>query len=135
MKKFIIRSLIGIFFGAFLSIVMTYTVIWGGQETLNSAVFLRNSLGTMFCGWFFTVSNLLFENHSWSLLRRTITHFAIVMVLYFVLGFGIGWFPFTLEGFLIVLVIFVVCYFVFWLACYAYFKNQAQKMNKELSNK
>ncbi|ANU15215.1 hypothetical protein B481_1376 [Planococcus halocryophilus Or1] len=134
MKTFLIRSIVGIFFGAFLSIVMTYTVILNGQETLDSGLFLQNSFGSMLCGWFFAVSSLIFDHHNWSLRRQTVVHFITVIVLYFVLAFGIGWFPFTVEGFLLILVIFVVFYLLFWFAFYFYFKNQAQKMNKELNS-
>lgn len=135
MKTFLIRSIVGIFFGAFLSMVMTYTVIWSGQETLDSGLFMQNSLGSMLCGWFFAVSSLIFDHHKWSLRRQTVTHFITVIVLYFLLAFGLGWFSFTVQDFLFTLVIFVVFYFLFWLAFYFYFKNQAQKMNRELRNK
>ncbi|EGA88455.1 hypothetical protein GPDM_15249 [Planococcus donghaensis MPA1U2] len=135
MKTFLIRSIGGICFGAFFSIILTYTVILSGQETLDSGLFLRNSLGSMVCGWFFAVSSLIFEHHNWSLRRQTVTHFFTVIVLYFVLAFGIGWVSFTVEGFLSILGTFVVFYLLFWSAFYFYFKNQAKKMNKELSNK
>lgn len=125
----------GVFFGAFLSVIMTNSVVLSGQETLDSELFLRNSLGSMLCGWFFTASTLYFENHKWSLRRQTVTHFATVIVLYFVLAIGIGWFPFTVPSFLLMLAVFVVFYALFWTAFYFYFKNQAQKLNKELKHK
>jgi len=134
MKTFLIRSIVGICFGAFFSILITYSVILSGQETLDSGSFMQNSLGSMLCGWFFAVSSLIFDQHNWSLRRQTVTHFIIVIVLYFVLAFGIGWVPFTVEGFLSILGTFVIFYLLFWLAFYFYFKNQAQKMNKELKN-
>lgn len=135
MKNFLIRSIMGVFFGAFLSVIMTNSVVLSGQETLDSELFLRNSLGSMLCGWFFTASTLYFENHKWSLRRQTVTHFATVIVLYFVLAIGIGWFPFTVPSFLLMLAVFVVFYALFWTAFYFYFKNQAQKLNKELNHK
>lgn len=135
MRNFLIRSIMGVFFGAFLSVIMTNSVVLSGQETLDSELFLRNSLGSMLCGWFFTASTLYFENHKWSLRRQTVTHFVTVIVLYFVLAIGIGWFPFTVPSFLLMLAVFVVFYALFWTAFYFYFKNQAQKLNKELNHK
>ena len=134
MKNFLIRSIMGIFFGSFLSIIMTYTVVLSGQETLDSGLFLKNSLGTILCGWFFTASTLYFENHKWTLRRQTAMHFATVTVLYFVLAFGIGWFPFTVPSFLLMLAVFLIFYVLFWTAFYLYFKNQAKKLNAELNN-
>lgn len=133
MKNFWIRSILGIFFGAFLSVILTNSVVLSGQETLDGGLFLRNSLGSMLCGWFFTASTLYFENHKWSLRRQTATHFATVIVLYFVLAIGIGWFPFTVPSFLLMLAVFLTFYVLFWTAFYLYFKNQAQKMNEELN--
>lgn len=134
MKNFLIRSIMGIFFGAFLNTIMTYTVILSGQETLDSGLFVKNSLGTMLCGWFFTASTLYFEHQKWTLRRQTAMHFATVTLLYFVLAIGIGWFPFTMPSFLLMLAVFLVFYVLFWTAFYLYFKNQAKKLNAELNN-
>lgn len=134
MKTFLIRSILGIFFGAFLSVLMTNAVVLSGQETLDSGLFLRNSIGSMLCGWFFTASTLYFENHKWSLAKQTAAHFVTIIVLYFVLAVGIGWFPFTVSSMLLMIAVFLFFYALFWTAFYLYFKNQARKMNEELNN-
>ena len=134
MKNFIIRSLMGVFFGAFLMVLMTNSVVLSGQETLSSEEFFKNSIGAMLCGWFFTVSTLYFENHRWTLPQQTGMHFVTVIILYFVLAFGIGWFPFTLSNFLLMLAVFLFFYAIFWTSFYLYFKNQAKKLNEELDS-
>ncbi|MDE0583402.1 DUF3021 domain-containing protein [Planococcus sp. A6] len=133
MKTFLIRSILGIFFGAFLSVLMTNAVVLSGQETLDSGLFLRNSIGSMLCGWFFTASTLYFENHKWSLAKQTAAHFVTIIVLYFVLAVGIGWFPFTVSSMLLMIAIFVFFYILIWIAFYFYFRKQARKMNEELN--
>lgn len=133
MKTFLIRSVLGIFFGAFLSVIVTISTVLSGQETLDGALFLQNSLGSMLCGWFFTASTLYFENHNWTLRRQTAMHFVTIIVLYFVLAFGIGWLPFTVPSFLLMVAVFLAFYALFWIAFYFYFKKQAQKMNEELN--
>ncbi|MFP3322704.1 DUF3021 domain-containing protein [Planococcus sp. SIMBA_160] len=133
MKTFLIRSVFGIFFGAFLSVLMTNAVVLSGQETLDSGLFLRNSIGSMLCGWFFSVSTLYFENHQWSLAKQTTAHFITVIVLYFVLAIGIGWFPFTVPSMLLTIATFVLFYILIWIAFYFYFKKQARTMNDELN--
>ncbi|ANU18384.1 hypothetical protein BBI11_15660 [Planococcus maritimus] len=133
MKTFLIRSVFGIFFGAFLSVLMTNTVVLSGQETLDGALFLRNSIGSILCGWFFSVSTLYFENHQWSLAKQTTAHFITVIVLYFVLAIGIGWFPFTVPSMLLTIATFVLFYIAIWFAFYFYFKKQARTMNDELN--
>ena len=133
MKTFLFRSMIGIFFGAFIAVIMTNLIVYfGNQEMLDGELFMKNSLGSIFCGWFFTVSPLYFENTNLRLSQQTGLHFITVVVLYFILAFGIGWVPFTVKSFLLTLGIFIAFYLVFWSSFYLYFRNQAKKLNAEL---
>lgn len=135
MKTFLFRSMIGIFFGAFLAVILTNSIVlFSAQDVLDGQLFLKNSLGSIFCGWFFTVSPLYFENTKLRLSQQTGLHFATVVILYFILAFGIGWIPFTVKSFVITLVIFIFFYLIFWTAFYLYFRNQVKKMNAELKD-
>ena len=133
MKIFLFRSMIGIFFGAFIFVMVTNSIVYFGEkEALDGQLFLKNSLGTIFCGWFFTVSPLYFENSNLRLAQQTGLHFATIFVLYFILAFAIGWVPFTMNSFLLMLGIFIICYLIFWISFYLYFRKQARKLNAEL---
>ncbi|MEK3980032.1 DUF3021 domain-containing protein [Psychrobacillus sp. FSL K6-2836] len=133
MKTFLFRSMIGIFFGAFIAVLLTNSVVlFSEKDTLDGALFLKNSLGSVFCGWFFTVSPLYFENKKLLLWQQTILHFVTVVVLYFLLAFGIGWVPFNLSSFLLAMGLFLVVYLAFWICFYVYFKQQVKKLNDEL---
>lgn len=135
MKTFLFRSMVGIFFGAFLAVLLTNSVVYFGEnDVLDGPLFLKNSLGSIFCGWFFTVSPLYFENTNLRLSQQTGLHFITVVLLYFILAFGIGWIPFTMKSFLLTLALFMVVYAIFWTAFYLYFRNQARKLNAELNN-
>lgn len=133
MKTFLTRSMLGIFFGGFLAVVMAMAVIYiGGNATLDADLFVKNALAAMFCGWFFTVTPLYFEHDNWSLLRQTLYHFATVIVLYFVVAFGVGWIKFTFVSFAAFLGLFLVVYAIIWTAFYLYFRNEAKKLNEGL---
>jgi Protein of unknown function (DUF3021) len=133
MKIFLFRSMIGVFFGAFLFVMVTNSIVYFGEkDALDGQLFLKNSLGTIFCGWFFTVSPLYFENSNLRLAQQTGLHFATIFVLYFILAFAIGWVPFTMNSFLLMLGIFIICYLIFWISFYLYFRKQARKLNAEL---
>ncbi|REJ10913.1 DUF3021 domain-containing protein [Halobacillus trueperi] len=135
MKTFLFRSMIGIFFGAFLAIVMTYAVIWFGDvETLSSEAFVRNSLGSMFCGWFFSVTPLYFEITTLKLWQQTLLHFITVSLLYFIISFGIGWIPFQMTTALLSILSFLFIYFIIWIGFYLYFKSESRKLNEELNH-
>ncbi|MEK3889477.1 DUF3021 domain-containing protein [Bacillus sp. FSL K6-3431] len=135
MKTFLVRSILGIFFGAFLTLITIFAVIYlGEKDILDSAVLVKNALGTVFCGWFFTVTPLLFENEKLTLPIQTALHFLCVTVLYFIVAFVIGWIPFTVKGFIGMLGIFIVIYAIIWFAFYTYFRQQAAKLNEDLND-
>lgn len=133
MKTFMIRSVLGIFFGAFLSIMMTFGVIYfGGNEALDAQLFVSHSLRSIFAGWFFTVTPLIFENEKLSLSKQTALHFGTVVVLYFILAFGTGWIPFSMKNTLSILALFIVTYVIIWTSFYLYFRKEAKILNAEL---
>ncbi|MGP4077690.1 DUF3021 domain-containing protein [Halobacillus sp. K22] len=135
MKTFLLRSLIGIFFGGFLAVLITYSIIFfGDQSTLDSSLFVKNSLGNIFCGWLFSVTPLFFEIRSLKLSQQTALHFFTAMAAYFILAYGIGWIPHGMSGILLFLGIALVSYSVIWTAFYLYYKYQFKQINEELKH-
>ena len=134
MKGFLNRSILGVFFGSFLTLITIFmTVYFGEKEVLDSGVLVKNALGIIICGWFFSVTPLLFELENFSLKKKTVLHFLCVVVLYFIVAFVIGWIPFTIKGFIGMLGIFIVFYTFIWLGFYLYFRQQAAKLNEDLN--
>ncbi|MEQ2525076.1 DUF3021 domain-containing protein [Robertmurraya yapensis] len=133
MKAFIFRSLIGIFFGGFIAVVfVNLNVLFGDFQTIDGSLFLKNSIGSLICGWFFTVSPMYFEIRKLKLSQQTILHFLTVIILYLILAIAIGWIPFSINSILLTLVIAIVVYTLFWISFYLYFKNQVRKINDDL---
>ena len=134
MKTFLFRSMIGIFFGAFLAVVVTNSIVYFGEESMiDGSLFLKNSLGSIFCGWFFTVTPLYFEIQSLKLWQQTLLHFITVAILYFALALLIGWFPLSLQSILSMITIFLIMYACIWIGFYFYFKNISTKLNEDLN--
>ncbi|MCA0988636.1 DUF3021 domain-containing protein [Guptibacillus algicola] len=135
MKTFLFRSVIGIFYGGFLAVLLTYAVIFfGDQPTLDSSLFVKNSLGSLFCGWLFTVTPLYFEINSLKLSQQTALHFTTVSIFYFILAYGIGWIPQGLTNFLLFIAFAIIIYTVLWISFYLYFKNESKKLNDDLQH-
>lgn len=133
MKPFIIRSFIGIFFGGFIAVVITnLSILFGDFVMIDGSLFLKNSIGYILCGWFFTVSPMYFENRKLKLFQQTVLHFLTVTILYLILAFSIGWLPFNIISILLTFLISIVVYTIFWVAFYLYFKNQARELNDDL---
>ncbi|MEY8731069.1 DUF3021 family protein [Peribacillus frigoritolerans] len=87
---------------------------WGA---LDSGIFVKNAVGCILCGWFFSTATIFFENQKWSLLSQTI--------LYFLLSIFVGWIPFSLKGFAIDI----------WTAFYLYFRFQMKIMNEGIDKR
>jgi len=133
MKTFLFRSMIGIFFGAFLAVVVTNSIVYfGGESMIDGSLFLKNSLGSIFCGWFFTVTPLYFEIQSLKLWQQTLLHFITVAILYFTLALLIGWFTLSLQSILWMMMLFLIMYACIWIGFYFYFKNISSKLNEDL---
>jgi hypothetical protein len=133
MKTFLYRSIIGILIGSFVSVMVTSCIIYFGHlHAINGENFLKNSFGSIFCGWFFTVSSLYFELKSLRLSQQTALHFITVIVLYFSLSLGIGWIPFDWKSILISVAIFIAIYIVIWICICLYMKKLAKQMNEGL---
>lgn len=135
MKTFLFRSMFGIFFGGFFAVLLTYsTIYFGNQATLDSSLFVKSSLGAIFCGWLFSVTPLYFEIRSLNLLQQTALHFFTVMIAYFVIAFGIGWIPQEAMTSVIFVAVALITYTVIWFAFYLYFKYESKKMNEDLQH-
>ena len=134
MKAFVSRSLIGIFFGSFIALLLVnINVNFSESNIIDKGLLLQNSIASVLLGWFFTVSPLYFEMKSLKLSQQTILHFLTVISLYFILAIAVGWIPFTITSFMLSLLIFIAIYIIIWIAFYLYFKNQVQKMNDDLN--
>ncbi|MES9738303.1 DUF3021 domain-containing protein [Peribacillus frigoritolerans] len=105
---------------------------WG---KLDSGIFVKNAIGCILCGWFFSTATIFFENQEWSLLSKTILYFLTVSILYFLLSFFVGWIPFSLKGFAIGIGIFIPFYRIIWTAFYLYFRFQMKIMNEGIDKR
>lgn len=133
MNAFFFRSMIGIFFGAFIAVMTTSALIYfGGQSTIDGLLFIKDAFGYIFCGWLFTVTPLYFKIRSLRLPMQTALHFLTVTIVYFILGLWIGWIQIGVMNFLIYLGISIIGYAIGWIGFYLYFKNESKKLNKDL---
>ncbi len=135
MKTFIYRSLIGISIGAFIAVLITNMIIlFGDFEMISGSLFLKNSIGAILCGWFFTVSPLYYKIEKLNLLQQTVIHFITLIILFHSLALSVGWVPINVSNILTSLIVFILHYIFFWTAFYLYYRNQAIKLNEGLKN-
>jgi len=133
MKGFAHRSFQGLSIGAFIAVLTMVMIIWFGEvEVISGREYIRNSLGSMAVGWFFSISTYLFETDKISLLQKTGLHFAILAIFYFGISYILNWIPFSAESFIWILGAFILIYAVIWLLFYFYYRHQVMQINKEI---
>ncbi|GGD60549.1 DUF3021 domain-containing protein [Paenibacillus nasutitermitis] len=133
MNSFFFRSMIGIFFGAFIAVMTTSALIYfGGQSEIDGLLFIKNAFGYIFCGWLFTVTPLYFKIRSLGLPMQTALHFLTVTIGYLIISLLIGWIRIDVKNFMIFLAIAILFYAIAWIVSYLYFKNESKKLNKDL---
>ena len=133
MKTFLFRSMIGIFFGAFIAVIMTNSCLfWRKRSAGRTIIFEKFTRLHLLRLVFHCHDHSILKIRIYGLSQQTALHFVTVVILYFILSFGIGWVPFTVKSFLLALGLFIVSYSMFWTSFYLYFRKQAKKLNAEL---
>lgn len=89
-------------------------------------------LAGLVLGIYFGVASFIFEVETWSPLKKTIFHFSLSIVLYFMIALSIGWVPFTLTAIVIAIFIFTCIYSIYWFGYLTYYKRIEDDLNKNL---
>src|SRR5690625_2190305 len=55
-------------------------------------------LAGLMLGVYFAVASFIFEVEAWSPLKKTVIHFVLSIVLYFIIALSVGWVPFTFTA-------------------------------------
>ena len=123
---FALGILVGLGFLAFGEGIGAYYAAHGAGRM---ALFLGLSglLGAVNMG-----TTTIYDLEQWSLLRCTLTHFAIAMGNYFTVGFTLGWISFDEPWSFIMVPICIVVYFIIWLIMYLRYKRQIRHINAAL---
>ena len=117
---FILGSLIGICFG-----------LAGGEAGGLRATLPDIVLGGLY-GAVAMSSAVVYDIEKWSIARATAVHFLLVVGLYCLLAFSMGWFMIEEPVFWIVIAAMVVGYILIWLFLYLAYRRKIQQMNEDL---
>ena len=127
-KKAAVLGMIGFVTGALIGI--GFGLIGGASGGLKAALphaFLGGLYGAASMS-----STVVYDIEKWSLARVTVTHFLLVLGLYCLLVFTMGWFRIEDPVFWIVIAAMVVGYFFIWLLQYRAYKRKIRQMNDDL---
>ncbi len=135
---------LGVLFCVTLSAIITTVNIGDGTLYLMVPEFVEAIGGVLpafvidvlVCGLYGVVAiggSAVYELEEWSHLRATVTHFLMLVISYYLVGFFLRWFSFSdIKWCLEWLVIFIVVYTVIWLVSYLKYRSEVKEINEEL---
>ena len=90
------------------------------------------ALATMFYGAVWGGAATIFEREDWSLLRQTLTHFAIGSLATLPIAYFLRWMQHSLLGFVKYFGFFILVYGIIWLLIYAITKRNIDQINAKV---
>lgn len=140
-KRVIARSLIGLTIGALVVHPITLLVNYldrgqylvcmpGLTERLGpaGAVVIQTLLGAIF-GMIALGGMCFFDIEKWSLLRASLAHCALILVIYIIIGLLLHWFSLNIRSIMIMAGMIIFVYALIWLIMYTVWKKEIREMN------
>ncbi|MFB1082555.1 DUF3021 domain-containing protein [Jeotgalibacillus sp. JSM ZJ347] len=135
MSNIILRIFGGFGVGAVFTLVVLL-VAFEGSDQIGATAMTLNLLGSMITGAYFSVAALIFSIEHWSMLKQTIIHYSLSLVLMFpVFTLLTGWFPFNARALMIGFAVFTVTYILNWFGWHSYYKRLEKKMNDSIQTR
>lgn len=118
-----------------ISMFIALTVLMFNDITPDISLLWFYMLMAFVIGVYFALASFIFELDQWSPLKKTIIHFSLSVIVYFPIAMSIGWIPVSPLSIILSLVIFIVCYILFWTGFNLYFKKVEASLNENLRKK
>lgn len=138
-KRAVIGAMIGVFINVFISVIISYCVNDGNYYPVvpqlaevcggtTNAVAVQTVV-TMIYGALMAGISVIWELERWSLLRQTITHFAVCSAMTLPVAYFMQWIEQSLLGVLGYFGIFAAVYVVIWVVVYFRTREKINQMN------
>ncbi|WP_010093980.1 DUF3021 domain-containing protein [Ornithinibacillus scapharcae] len=125
------RATVGVACGGFLTFVALTILMVLEIESSVSEIW-SHMLASMTFGVYYGLASFIFEKPKWTPLKKTIVHFSLSIMVYFIIALTVSWIPLNLFAILISSGVFILIYSVFWTGYYLYFKKIEAEMNEQL---
>ena len=83
-------------------------------------------------GFVFGALNILFQYEKLGILKATIIHFLVLLLVYIPCANWAGWFRSDITVIISTMVIFITIYSTIWLICYFQWKKDVEEINTKL---
>lgn len=123
------RILYGVAAGSLITFtVLSFLIIQDIHSTIQEI--WKHWLASMLIGIYYSFASIIFESERWSLLKQTVIHLTLTILIFFPISFVVGWIPFNPLSIVIGLGIFLAFYFITWTSMYFYYKSMERSMNE-----
>lgn len=126
------RSMIGIAFGGIFTFIALTIMKFNDIEGTISEVWIH-MLASFVLGVYYSLSSFIYEYDGWSPLKKTMIHFSLSIIVYFLIAIPIGYIPLHPLSIILGIVIFIVVYVLFWIGYFLYYKKIEASMNEQLN--
>lgn len=99
--------------------------------SVREAVLLHNLISGLL-GAVAMAGSIFYEFDNWEMSKAAVTHFLIILSVYFAAAFFCGWIEPKAEDILIMTVIMAAGYFLVWLIMYLRCRRETEKLNEEI---
>lgn len=136
-KKAFLKGLNGMTIGVFINqLIFVISIITTPNISINNtSAFLTQFFISCLVGFYFASSSVIFELEDWSLLKQTIIHFVLSVLVYFPCAIYAKWMPSDLVPIILFILLFVFIYFVFWISFKRYWSKKVKEINSRLNKK
>lgn len=131
-KEALRRSIYGIAMGGIATFIAITILKFTGTHVTVSEIWFHMLL-SFILGIYFGLSSLIFSENGMSILKQTVIHFMLSIVVYFIVAFIGEWVPFTPFAIIISALIFTAIYSFYWTGYYLYYTKVAEKLNENLN--
>ncbi|WP_018932470.1 DUF3021 domain-containing protein [Gracilibacillus lacisalsi] len=125
------RILLGVAVGSLITfVVLSFLVMLDINSTIQEI--WKHWSASMALGVYYSLASVIFELERWSILKQTVIHLSLTILVFFPIAILAGWIPFNLLAMILGLGIFLTLYSVFWISAYFYYKNMERVMNERI---
>ncbi|MEJ8778780.1 DUF3021 domain-containing protein [Pseudogracilibacillus sp. ICA-222130] len=125
------RGIYGLAYGGVVTFIALTVLMVANINPSIQTIWLYTSMGFVL-SLYFAFASFIFDVEKWSPLKKTIIHYSLSVIVYFIIAFSVGWVPIRIVPIFISIIMFTVVYLVFWYSYRIYYKRVEASMNESL---
>ena len=125
------RAIYGLAYGGVVTFIALTVLMFANMNPSIQTIWLYTSMGFVL-SIYFAFASFIFDVEKWSPLKKTIIHYSLSIIVYFIIAISVGWVPNRIGPIFISIIMFTVVYLVFWYSYRIYYKRVEASMNESL---